>query len=254
MTERPAVLVTRPVGQAEGLSVQLEAAGLSAIALPAIEIAAPADLAAADALIDRLEDYRLAVFISVNAVERGLSRILARRDWPGSVQIATVGSSSAAAVVALGLQVDLVPEHEFSSEGLLAMPALQDLTGWRIVILRGNGGRDTLMREFTVRGAQAEYVEVYQRRCPQESAPRLLSLLQQGSLRAVTATSNETLQNLYDMAGAAGRSALLDLPLVVASRRQAALAAQLGFRQGAIIAGHASDAAMLDGVLQLGLQ
>jgi len=53
------------------------------------------------------------------------------------------------------------------------------------------------------------------------------------------------------MAGAEGQPLLRAIPLVVASARQAALAARLGFMQGVVIAGHASDEAMAAGVGQL---
>jgi len=93
-------------------------------------------------------------------------------------------------------------------------------------------------------------VEVYRRACPRDSG-ELLRLLKSGGLDIITATSNETLQNLYDMAGPEGRPMLHQLPLVIASNRQAELAARLGFMQGAVIAGHASDAAMAEGVKQI---
>ena len=82
-------------------------------------------------------------------------------------------------------------------------------------------------------------------------ARRLLDLLKRDALDIVTATSNEALQNLFDMAGPEGQPLLRRLPLVIPGHRQAELAARLGFVQGAVIAGHASDVAMADGVKQL---
>jgi uroporphyrinogen-III synthase len=251
VAERLRVLVTRPSGQAEGLCTRIEQAGYEAVHVPAIAITGPADRSALSALVDDLEAYQLAVFVSINAVLFGLAQILRQRAWPAHTAIATVGLSTAAAVQARGLTVTHVPEHEFSSEGLLALPALRDLSGQRVAILRGNGGRETLPQELADRGARVECIEVYRRVCPADSAPLLAALLQDRRLAAVTVTSNESLQNLFELAGAAGQSRLRDLPLVVASRRQAALAAQLGFRQGAVIAGHASDEAMSAGVAQL---
>jgi uroporphyrinogen-III synthase len=247
------VLVTRPAGQSQGLCDRLAVSGFDAIAVPAIAITAPVDSSALAALITALDGYQLAVFISVNAVQQGLTAILRQRTWPSQTAIATVGPGTAAAVQSLGLRVDHVPQHEYSSEGLLALPALQDMKGSRIVILRGNGGRDTLRTEFGARGAQVEYVEVYRRICPADSAALLWPLLHEHKLQLITVTSNEALQNLFDMAGSKGQPLLREIPLVVASSRQAALAARLGFRQGAVIAGHASDEAMADGVLQLRL-
>ncbi|MDX1696774.1 MAG: uroporphyrinogen-III synthase, partial [Thiohalobacterales bacterium] len=119
MSSRKAVLVTRPAGQAEGLCELVEAAGASAIRLPAIEIRPATDSASLQAAIASLERFDLAVFVSINAVNTGLAAILQARGWPPGVLLATVGPASRAAVEALGLDVDLVPDHDYSSEGLL---------------------------------------------------------------------------------------------------------------------------------------
>lgn len=243
--------MTRPAAQAQGLCARIAALGGEPVELPAIEIRPPADTAPLTALVARLDEYDLAVFISVNAVQYGLEFILARRSWPQQLQIAAVGLASNAALERYGLYASLVPEHEFSSEGLLALAALADMHGRRVVILRGNGGRETLYETLTARGAAVDYVEVYRRARPEADPAQIATLLAPGQLDAITVTSNETLQNLYDMAGPAGQPLLREIPLVVASPRQAALAARLGFRQGAVIAGHASDEALIAGIVQL---
>ena len=144
MSEPLRVLVTRPAGQAQGLCEGIEAAGAVAIHIPAIEILSSDNTAPLAAVCDVLEQFDLAVFISVNAVQHGLDFILGRREWPAGTQIAAVGPTSSAAIEQRGLQVDLVPGHEYSSEGLLALDILQSVRGWRVVIFRGNGGRNTL--------------------------------------------------------------------------------------------------------------
>lgn len=251
MDHKPRILVTRPAAQAKGLCARIAALGGEPVELPAIEIRPPEDTAPLEALVGRLADYDLAVFISVNAVHYGLDFILARRTWPAGLQIAAVGLASNAALERYGLSASLVPEHEYSSEGLLALDELADMHGKRVVILRGNGGRDTVFETLGARGAAVEYVEVYRRARPDADPARMAALFTPGHLDAITVTSNETLQNLYDMAGPAGQPLLRNIPLVVAGPRQAALAAQLGFRQGAVIAGHASDQAMIAGIVQL---
>lgn len=250
MTKPSVVLVTRPAGQAQALCELIETGGGKVIHLPAIEILPLEQVTVLADVTASLERFDLAVFVSVNAVKHGLDYILQQRDWPAGVQLATVGPSSRAAVELQGLTVDLVPEHEYSSEGLLALAALQSLQGRQVVIFRGNGGRETLHDTLKARGATVEYVEVYRRVCPQVS-DELLRLLKQDALDVITATSNETLQNLFDMAGPEGQPLLRNIPLVLASNRQAELAASLGFMQGAVIAGHASDEAMAEGIKQL---
>lgn len=250
MPERLRVLVTRPAGQAQGLCEQLEAHGFTAIGIPSLEIEPLDDPAAIAAAAELLDTIDLAIFVSVNAVQSGLAEILAIRAWPAGTRLATVGPASRAAVEALGLSVDLAPEHDFSSEGLLALDALRDMHGRRVAIFRGSGGRNTLYDTLQARGAEVEYIQIYHRRCPAESG-ELQRLLGRNGIDVVTATSNEALQNLYDMAGASGQPQLRQLPLVIPGSRQAELAARLGFLQGAVIAGHAGDAAMLEGVRQL---
>ena len=95
-----------------------------------------------------------------------------------------------------------------------------------------------------------EYVEVYRRVCPEIASDTLQPLLQPGILACITVTSNESLQNLYAMAGPGGQPQLRDIPLVVAGERQAALAADLGFTRPVVIAANAGDAAMLAAVAE----
>jgi len=223
-----------------------EAAGYEAVQLAAIEIRESADLDALRALAGTLHTYDLAVFISANAVTHGLDYILARRDWPAHVKIATVGASSAAALQEYGLAPDLVPTHRFNSEALLALDELQDIHGKRVVILRGNGGREHLHYALRARGAEVDYVEVYRRACPEIDPQLMRALLQHGVLDVVTVTSNETLQNLFAMAGEDGQPLLRALPLVVVSERQAQLARELGFEHAAMVAENAGDAALIE--------
>ena len=250
MRASPRILVTRPAAQAERLCSLIEAAGGEAVRLPAIAIREPVDPRPLAALVAALDSYDLAVFISVNAVDKGLDFILSRRAWPAHTRIATVGVRSAAALAQHGLRVDLVPEHSYNSEALLALDELQDMTGKRVVIFRGNGGRELLHDTLVRRGASVEYVEVYRRVCPEVAAETMRQLLRPGALDCITITSNEILQNLYVLAGPRGQPLLRDIPLVVAGGRQAELAATLGFTRPSVIAANAGDAAMLAAVTE----
>jgi uroporphyrinogen-III synthase len=245
------VLVTRPADQAEPLCRLITGAGGVALRLPTLVIRDPDPEQAVrlNAVIDRLDDYDLAVFISVNAVTRGMERIRARRAWPTTVKIATVGVSSARALARFGLAVDLVPAHEFNSEALLALEELQDMHSRRVVIFRGNGGRDVLRDVLTERGALVDYVEVYRRTCPDIKHDDIAYLWQPGVVDVITVTSNESLQNLHHMAGPNGRRLLRELPLVVISARQAMLAAELEFSQKPLLAANAGDEAILAALL-----
>ena len=239
------VLVTRPAGQAERLCRLIDAAGGEAFCLPAIDILDPVDGYHLESVVASLANYDLAVFISVNAVNRGLDFITAHGEWPAQVRIATVGVRTAVALEPYGLTADLVPEHDFSSEGLLALDELQDMRARRVVIFRGNGGREVLRDTLVERGAEVDYVEVYRRACPLVDPQEIMPYWQPGILDVITITSNETLQNLFDMAGVEGQPRLREIPLLVVGERQAVLAQQLGFARQPILAEHASDEAIV---------
>ena len=175
--------------------------------------------------------------------------IRARRPWPAQVKVATVGAASAEALARSGLAVDLVPSHQFNSEALLALEELRDMRGKRVAIFRGNGGRDLLRDVLVQRGAVVDYVEVYRRECPDIAPGEIAHFWQPGAVDLITVTSNESLQNLYNMAGVQGRPLLRDMWLVVISQRQTVLAGELGFRHKPLVAANAGDEAILDVLL-----
>lgn len=224
-------MLTRPRDQALALTEQLEEAGARVIHFPVIDIvplAISAD-AAVSRLVGQLDSYAIAVFISSNAVIQA-DRIVRqlRGEWPAQLRLAVIGPASAKALTTVGLQAHICPVSEFNSEGLLATRAMQQVSGKRIIIFRGRGGRETLATELRRRGAQVDYAEVYQRRRP-ATGLEALAQRQRDAINAIIVASNESLQNLYDMAGERNRNWLLGVPVVVISQRSAALAGDLGF-------------------------
>ncbi len=124
MTRLPGVLVTRPQAQAEGLCRQIEALGWRALPFPLLQIVplSPPPL--------EVSAYAGLIFISRNAVIHGLP--LLRGDLP---TLAVVGKGSAAELARRGVRAQLQPTVSADSEGLLALPALQRLTGQRWLIV-----------------------------------------------------------------------------------------------------------------------
>ena len=169
---------------------------------------------------------------------------------PEHIKVAAVGKGSARQLNKHGVSVDIFPSQQFNSEALLAMDEMQAVAAKRIVIFRGEGGRELLADTLSSRGAIVEYAECYRRSKPEVSANELLAALSQGKLDIVTATSNEGLQNLYDMVAEPGRSALLKLHLIVVSERSKRLAEALGFTKPAIIAHNASDEMLIEAIVK----
>jgi len=246
--DRARILVTRPAHQAKALCDLIVAMGGEAILLPAIEIVPPDDPRAVKAVIDRLDDFDLAVFISANAVAYGDDVVRARHgSWPPALRIAAVGRRSAEQLAVRGLPVDICPAAGYSSESLLAEDALQDaqVAGKHVIIFRGEGGRELIADTLSGRGARVEYAEVYRRRPPSEGAAVFSRLLREGWVDVVIVSSNEGLDNLLSMAGAA-RSRLLQTRLVVISERTATHARDLGFELTPCVATESSDAGLVE--------
>ena len=75
----------------------------------------------------------------------------------------------------------------------------------RVVIFRGDGGRELLGDVLSQRGAQIEYAECCRRQKPQADNGKLLYLWARNELHAITVTSSEVLHNLYDLVGKLGQ-------------------------------------------------
>lgn len=243
------VLVTRPAHQAEALCRLIDAAGGRPVRFPALEIAAPADPAPARAVVRRLADFDLAIFISANAARAGLALIREHGDMPAGLKIAAIGQASARELEHHGCHVDLCPAAGFNSEALLAEPQLQDISGLRVVIFRGEGGRELLAETLRQRGAAVEYAQVYRRARPAVSADDLLRRWSAGEIQIVVATSNDALRNLYALVGEAGRAGLRETPLVVVSARMLQLARELGVVAEIVVAAEPGDPALVQAIV-----
>lgn len=239
------VLVTRPADQAEPLVQLIERAGGRAWRFPVLEILDPIDGRALLAVIDRLDDFDLAIFISPNAVHKAMNVIRARRTLPAGMRLAAVGRGSAKALGHFGVRDVIAPSGKFDSEALLALPELAAMSGRRVLILRGDGGRELLAETLRARGAEVEVAECYRRGRPQTDTAPLLRTMARGELDIVTVTSIQSLRNLYDLVGKLGQQWLVKTPIVVVSERMALACREFGFKQPPIVAAEASDAAIL---------
>lgn len=231
------VVVTRPQAQAEGLAQLIRAAGGEALSIPALEIEPLADLCAFYELADRLESFDLAIFVSRNAVRKALDLLRARRGnqaWPARLAVATIGQGSREELEARGFTGVIAPPAQADSEALLALPELAGVSGKRIVIFRGDGGRRFLGDTLAARGASVEYAACYRRAWPAGAAA--LDAAWAAGVDAVTLSSAEGLESFLHMLGADGSRRLAQIPLFVPHPRVAAAAARRGLAR-VVVAG-----------------
>lgn len=216
------IVITRPREQAQAFAAAIRDAGGNPLVFPTIEIEDLPDLRPVLALIDRLHEFDLAIFISPNAVRKAMNLVRARlgdAPWPARVRVAAVGRGSRRELERQGLREVIAPEAHADSEALLALPALADVACRRVVIFRGEGGREALGDALLARGARLEYAECYRRAKPSADLGPLLAAWARGQVHAVTVTSSEGLANFYEMLGGLGRQWLRTTPVFVSHPR-----------------------------------
>jgi uroporphyrinogen-III synthase len=226
------IVITRPASQSEQLARLVREAGGEPLCVPAIEIRPLEDPAPFHALARRLADFELAIFVSRNAVRSALE-LLAGRPWPARLRVATVGQGSREELERHGFAGVIAPAAQSDSEALLALPELHDVRGRRIVIFRGDGGRQLLGDELGRRGAAVEYAACYRRVRP---AGEGLAALWARGVDAVAFSSAEGLANFVEMLGEGAIAKLAAVALFVPHERVAREAGRRGLPR-AVIAG-----------------
>jgi uroporphyrinogen-III synthase len=229
---RRGIVVTRPRELAQQFAQLLEERGARALIFPAIEIQPlPRPVA-----LDHIADFDLVVFVSPSAVRvamRGMS-------WPHGIAAAAIGSGTKREVERSGVSPVIAPAAGADSEALLAAPHLQQVSGKRVLIVRGEGGRELLGEALAARGARVEYAECYRRVRPALDAAPLVAAWRRGEVDAVTVLSAQTLDNLIDLTG----GALAATPHFVPHERIASHARARGVRESVIAA--PGDDAMIE--------
>ena len=241
------IVVTRPREQSTEVANLIKLAGGRAILFPTLEIADAGNRRTLNALIDRLEQFDYAIFISPTAVSRAMNLIRARRQFPPSLRIAAIGNGSARALRQFSIEDVLMPEGLFDSEGLLGLHEFEHVRGKSIVIFRGEGGRELLGDTLAARGATIEYAECYRRVRPSNDSQPLLKAWAHGEIHAIMVTSGEALRNLFAMVGTLGRPWLLKTPLFVPHERIAAAARDLGIAR--VVVTEQGDEGLVSGLI-----
>ncbi|MFA6311359.1 MAG: uroporphyrinogen-III synthase [Sterolibacterium sp.] len=242
------IVVTRPAEQAGHLAEAIRSAGATPVLFPVLAIY---DIDDRQPLLDiaaRLEAFDLAVFVSPNAVSKTLGIIGGQRRWPAHLRAAAMGLTSERELARFGVTEIIAPRLRFDSEALLELPELQEMAGKRVVVFRGDSGRDLLGDTLSERGATVEYVTCYRRGKPDLDTGPLLRLWAGRQLDAVLVTSSEGLRNLAEMLGEAGREMLKGTPLFAPHARIAAAARQLGLRR--VVPTAAGDEGLMAGLIK----
>ncbi len=239
------IVITRPARQAAGLAREIAALGGQPLIFPAIVILPPADPAALRIVQGELARYDIAIFVSANAVEYGVGDPAA---WPAHILTLAPGPGTAAALAAVGIGNVRTPATTMDSEGLLALPELQAVAGKRVVIFRGDSGRERSRSALEARGARVTQVECYRRARPEGGAAGLLEAWRERRIDAVTLTSSEGLDNLWAIFDNEGRGYLAATPTFAPHSRIAGHARTFGLRE--VIVTPPADSGLIASLLE----
>lgn len=203
------VLVPRTKEQAGAMSERLRTYGAVPCEVPTIAVEPPRTPAQMERAVKGLVDGRYAwvVFTSMNAVKAVWEKFgehgLDARHF-GGVKIACIGEATAAAVRAFGIQPELVPTGEQSSEGLLAEfpphDQLLDPVG-RVLLPRADIATETLAAGLTDRGWEVDDVTAYRTVRAAPPPAEIRDAIKSGGFDAVLFTSSSTVRNLVGIAG-----------------------------------------------------
>ncbi|QDG74363.1 uroporphyrinogen III synthase [Janthinobacterium tructae] len=235
------VVITRPAAQAGPLAAKIAALGWPVTLLPLLEIHAldgEDECAQLQAVLARLADYDLVAFVSPNAIDCVFAHLAV---WPPGVPLAVVGEGSKMALAAHGVthaNASITSPFDTArsdSEHLLLALDLPALRGKRVLIVRGDGGRDYLADGLRAAGAEVEFVTAYRRKVPTLTPAlraTLENLLQHNNEWIIT--SSEALRGLLALLGEMGdeKMAVVKMQqqhLIVPHARIAQTAAALGF-------------------------
>ena len=267
-----ALVVTRPSGQASALTEALQAAIASIaasypeqdwqtpqiLALPLLTIVPKSDPKIAASIRSAMQTADLAVFVSPNAIECAM-RLLGD-DWQSianrPVPIGVVGQSSYHALERHGIGTEAklptpiwMPGNpaQWDSEGL--WEAIQNRfpswAGRRVVVFRGDGGREWLADQLQAVGAQVEAIAVYSRIPLSESSPQWEKVLNANTDDALwILTSSEAVRHLGAVLKQQGRQDYLASASALCPHHNIASSAnEIGF--GSVLECHSGDAALV---------
>lgn len=234
------ILVTRPIQQSASLAGLISQAGGNPVLFPALEIEALAPAANAPGLAS-LAQFDLVVFVSPNAVRMGMPHILNKGGLPVAAGIAALGPGTVAELKKFGVHNIILPQAGFDSEALLGELSTRLPKACRALIVRGQGGREFLGETLAKRGAKVDYLECYRRVKPDRDMRELMTRSGGADRIACLVTSANIVENLFEMAGAAGHAWLCAMPFFVPHPRVALAAFTRGV-QAVFVAGSGDEA------------
>jgi uroporphyrinogen-III synthase len=242
------ILVTRPGGLSNYLQDSIANAYGKALHLPSMNIAPLEDALAAKQSLASLDDFDILIFVSRNAVKYASQIVADKFRHIQAKTIIAIGSGTHDELLRVGFTDVVFTDSNTGSDALLDIHELGSVsvTGKKVLIIRGVGGRELLRDKLLERGAEVQYAELYRRIKPDVEATTISKIWLEEKPDVVLVTSAEGMRNLLEMTGGKERSLFLNTRLVVISPRLKTVAESAGFRaEIKVAAGYSDDDFML---------
>lgn len=225
------VVLTRPEGRNDALAARLNARGIVTQALPALSITPiDSELSA----LPLPGNYDLIVFVSRHAVSAYFDMLACRSGtdtWPPNTLLATVGRSSAeplyekAFIPRKNIYHPAPNGSHHDSEAL--WQSLRGIVPWprRVLIVRGETGREWLGQKLEQSGAQVRRYSVYRRKPVIWTESQVVSIrtgLRSGRPIVCLLTSAESVAAVYANIDRLGLYAFWDRAVFVAIHERVA--------------------------------
>jgi uroporphyrinogen-III synthase len=245
------VLVTRPEQQAEALCGSIEKLGGTAIRFPVIEVKQSGNQQAAKTILNNINQYDMGIFISRNAVDWTIRLLGDKQSALDDLNLIAIGAATAERLEQ-ATSSRVITNSGANSEALLEIEALttEEIRGKKIIIFRGEGGREHLATTLRERGAEVDYAEVYRRDCPEYGKDVISELWTSNTPDAVVVTSNNGLENLFSLLDKEQRNLLINKQLVVMGERMLDFSIEFGFTRPPILAEENSDEGILNAIVK----
>jgi len=224
------LLLTRPAEECAALAARLAEQGVFSSSLPLLEIEALAETPEQRSTILDLDRYCAVIVVSKPAARLGIE--LVDRYWPqppARQRWFSVGAATGAILADYGLNT-YWPAAGEDSEALLELPELSaalTVPGPRVLILKGEGGRELLAEHLQSQGVAVDYLPLYRRHLPDYPPATLPERVRAERLNGLVVSSGQGLEHLRTLAADVWPE-LTRLALFVPSPRVAELARAAG--------------------------
>lgn len=236
-------LVTRPEEKSNDFIRYLSSKGVQTRSLPMISIEPINFLDNSEIIykkLSKLFEFDLAIFISsfsVSIFDSFLKTL--NLNCSNELNCIAIGSQTAKAIQEKGWKLDEScifddSKYKQTSEVLLSLPPLREVSNKNIMIVRGFGGREILSDVLRKRGANVEYLELYNRIPKTYELNELIDSLgirpDKLEVNAILFASGEALQSFYkNIQKYKLFNQIKEINLIVPSKRLYKMALDLGF-------------------------